>query len=370
MNNVPFVDIRRNLAPKMEELHQAACNVLDSAHFIGGPEVKNFESEMAAWLGVEEVCGVACATDGLYAALRALGAGPGDEVITTAHTAIPSTEAITMTGAQVVFCDIEPGAGCYNIDAAAIEAKITDKTKVLMPVHLYGHPAELEPILALAKKYNLKLLEDCAQAQGARYKGEYVGTYGDAAVFSFFPSKNLGGFGDGGAVTARDPEVMKRVRMISNHGRTLKYHHEIEGINSRLDSMQAALLRVILPGLDGWNAARARAAAWYNEGLAGIAQVALPQCAADCEHIYHVYVVVVPDREALSVHLKEQGISTGVHYPFALNEQPAYARLNQGTGSFPHAEYACKHMLSLPMFPTITKDEVDCVCAAIKTYFA
>ena len=192
MNNVPFVDIRRNLAPRMEELHQAACNVLDSAHFIGGPEVKNFESEMAAWLGVEEVCGVACATDGLYVALRALGAGPGDEVITTAHTAIPSTEAITMAGAQVVFCDIEPGAGCYNIDATAIEAKITDKTKVLMPVHLYGHPAELEPILALAKKYNLKLLEDCAQAQGARYKGEICRHLWRCGGVQLFPVKKSG----------------------------------------------------------------------------------------------------------------------------------------------------------------------------------
>ena len=364
---VPFLDLERQHAPIRAALHAAAGRVIDSHHYIGGEEVEAFEAEMAKWLGVPEICGVACATSGLFATLKGLGVGPGDEVITTVHTAIATAEAITLAGAQVVFCDIQKGF--FNIDVDEMRKKITPKTKVLLPVHLYGQPADLDRLLPLAKQHGLLVVEDCAQAQGARYRGQRVGTLGDAGVFSFFPSKNLGGFGDGGAVTAKDPAVLKKIRMFSNHGRTSKYLHEFEGINSRLDAMQAALLRVCLPHVDEWNARRRVVAGWYSEGLKGIKDVQLPRELPNTEPVYHVYCVIVPDREALVKHLKEKGISSGVHYPYSLNVLPAYAHLRQGAGSFPVAEQACGHMLSLPMFPAMTREEADAVCAAVREFF-
>ncbi|NCC50014.1 MAG: DegT/DnrJ/EryC1/StrS family aminotransferase [Spartobacteria bacterium] len=368
MKNVPFLDLSRQHAPIKKALRAAARRVVDGEYYIGGPEVRDFETEMAQWMGVKEVCGVSCATMGLFATLKGLGVGPGDEVITTVHTAIPTSESITLTGARVVFADIKEGF--FNIDPDDIERKITAKTKAIVPVHLYGQAADMDTILKIAAKHNLPVVEDCAQAQGARYRKKYVGTMGQAAVFSFFPSKALGGFGDGGAVTARDPDLMKRIRMLSNHGREEKYYHEIEGFNSRLDAIQAALLRVCLPHLDEWNAARRRVAGWYKERLGEVEQLALPAVADGCEPIWHVYVVLAPDREALQQHLKEWGISTGLHYPMSLNLQPAYAHLKQGRGSFPNAEYACDHMLSLPMFPDLTQDEVEYICEVIRGFYA
>jgi dTDP-4-amino-4,6-dideoxygalactose transaminase len=367
MKNVPFLDLSRQHAPIKKALRAAARKVVDGEYYIGGPEVRDFESEMAAWLGVDAVCGVSCATMGLFATLRSMGVGPGDEVITTAHTAIPTSEAITLTGAQVVFADIQEQS--FNIDPEDVARKITDKTKVLLPVHIYGQPADLDAILELGRKHDIRVVEDCAQAQGARYKDAYVGTYGDAAVFSFFPSKALGGFGDGGAVTARDPKLMKRISMFSNHGREKKYLHEFEGMNSRLDAIQAALLRVCLPRLDNWNASRRQVAAWYEERLKDVPEVRTPAVSPNREHVYHVYVIVVPDREGLRNHLKEWGISTGLHYPTSLNLQPAYAYLEQGQGSFPQAEYACSHMLSLPMFPDLSQEEVEYVTEVIREYY-
>lgn len=368
MKNVKFVDLHKQHAPIIGELKAAALKVIDDGNYIGGEEVKLFEKEMAEWLGVREVVGVSCATSGLATTIRALGVGPGDEVITTVHTAIPTAEAITLAGGKIVFCDIEEGG--YLIDVTQIEKLITPKTKVLIPVHLYGEPVDMDAIMAIAEKHHLKVLEDCAQSQGATWKGRKLGTIGDAAVFSFFPSKNLGGFGDGGALTIRDPEAMKFARMYSNHGRISKYFHQLEGTNSRLDTIQAALLRVCLPHLDKWNAARRQAASWYQSGLQGIPEIKImPRVQAGGEHVYHVYVIVVPDRDALGEYLKEQGIASGVHYPHALNVQPAYAYLKQGYGSFPRAEYACEHMLSLPMSPVLEKEEVDYVCDRIRTYF-
>lgn len=368
MKTVKFVDLQKQHAPIIDQLKAAAAKVIDDGNYIGGEEVKLFEKEMAAWLGVPEICGVACATSGLTTTLKALGVGPGDEVITTVNTAIPTAEAVTLAGGNIVFCDVE--AGGYVIDVTQIEKLITPKTKVLMPVHLYGEPVDMDAVMAIAEKHHLKVLEDCAQAQGAVWKGRKVGTIGDAAVFSFFPSKNLGGFGDGGALTIRDPEAMKFARMYSNHGRIQKYFHQIQGTNSRLDTIQAALLRVCLPHLDRWNAARRQVAAWYREGLKDIAAIKiLPRVKAGGEHIYHVYVITVPDREALIADLKENGIGTGVHYPHSLNVQPAYAYLKQGAGAFPQAEFACEHMLSLPMSPVLEKDEVDYVCDRIRAFY-
>ena len=365
---VPFLDLAKQHEPIKEALHTAACRVIDSCHYIGGEDVKAFEREMAQWQGVAEVCSVACATSGLFATMKGFGIGPGDEVITTVHTAIATAESISLAGAKVVFCDLQKGY--FNLDPAEVAKKVTSRTKAIIPVHLYGQPADLTAIMEIARKHKLMVIEDCAQAQGARYQGQRVGNYGDAAVFSFFPSKNLGGFGDGGAVIAKDPIILKKIRMFSNHGRTAKYFHEFEGINSRLDAIQAALLRICLPCVDDWNAKRRQVAAWYSEGLKGIPQVVIPQVAPGTEPIYHVYCILVPDREALQNHLKKCDIETGVHYPYSLNVLPAYAHLKQGKGSFPLAEYACEHMLSLPMFPAMTREQAEAVCASVRAFYA
>ncbi|OPY14814.1 MAG: dTDP-3-amino-3,6-dideoxy-alpha-D-galactopyranose transaminase [Syntrophus sp. PtaB.Bin001] len=365
---VKFLDLGKMHEPIREELHNAAIRVLDSSMFIGGSEVEMFEREMAGWLGVDKVCGCGCATDGLFAVLKAKGIGPGDEVITTVHTAIATIEAISLTGAQFVFCDL--GNDSFNLDLDQMEKKITNKTRALIPVHLYGHPVNMDRALAIAQKYNLFLLEDCAQAQGAKYKGKKVGTMGDAGVFSFFPSKNLGGFGDGGAVTARDPDLSRKIRMFLNHGRESKFDHEFEGMNSRLDALQAALLRICLPHLDEWNEGRRRVAAWYDEGLKGIRQVRTSQASSDSEPVYHLYVIVVPDREALIKHLRGNGIESGIHYPVSLNLQPAFQYLREGRGFYPRAEYACGHMLSLPMSHVVTKEETQFVCETISEFYA
>jgi dTDP-4-amino-4,6-dideoxygalactose transaminase len=364
---IPFVDIQRFHAPIREALHAAAIRVIDGGHYIGGEEVKRFEQEMAAWLGVPEICGVACATSGLFTILKGLGIGPGDEVITSAHTAIATAEAISLTGAQVVFCDLQPDY--FFLDPAEVEKRITPRTRALVPVHLYGQPADLDALRRLAQAHGLFLVEDCAQAQGARYRGRLVGTWSDAAVFSFFPSKNLGGFGDGGAVVARDPAMMKRIRMLSNHGRDTKYDHEFEGINSRLDALQAALLRVCLTQLDEWNARRRQVARWYDAGLAGIKSITLPRVWPETEPVYHVYAILASRRGELQAFLKQHQIETGIHYPLSLNVQPAYARLKLPAGSFPRAESVCQQVLSLPMHPAVTQDEVEQVCAAIRGFY-
>ncbi|MFZ2653399.1 MAG: DegT/DnrJ/EryC1/StrS family aminotransferase [Victivallales bacterium] len=367
MNKILFLDLIKMHEPIKKELHDAVIRVIDSGHYIGGEELKSFEKEMAAWLGVQNLCGCACGTSAIFAVLKSMGIKDGDEVITTVHTAIATAEAITLTGAQVVFCDVT--ADGFNLDLDQVEKKINSKTKAIIVVHLYGQPVDMDRALAIAKKHNLKLIEDCAQAQGAKYKGKKVGTMGDAGTFSFFPSKNLGGFGDGGAITMKDAAQFRYAKMFSNHGRESKYDHEFEGINSRLDAMQAALLRVCLRKLDEWNTGRRQVAAWYDAGLKGIAQVKTPKVLADTEPVYHLYVTVVPDREALAKHLKEKGVETGVHYPYSLNELPAFARLKQGKGHFPKAEYACGHVLSLPVSPSLTKAEIDYVCGEVRNFY-
>ncbi len=367
LKKIRFVDLDRQHAGIRDSLVSAAKKVIEGGNYIGGEEVKAFEREMADWLGADEVCGVACATSGLFAALKCMGIGPGDEVLTTVHTAIATAEAISLTGAKVVFCDIGPEG--FNIDFDDLERKITPRTKAFIPVHLYGQPFDVERALKIKEKHNLLFVEDCAQAQGASYKGRKVGTFGDAAVFSFFPSKTLGGFGDGGAVTAKDKALMRKIRMFSNHGRESKYFHEFEGINSRLDAIQAALLRICLKELDRWNEHRRQVAAWYDEGLRGIAQVKTPPRFEGTVPAFHLYVIIVPDREALAKYLKEQGVDTAIHYPYALNELPAYAHLGTGKGCFPKAEHACAHMLSLPVFPGLAKDEVEYVAGCVRNYY-
>jgi len=366
IDKIPFADLAQLHAPIRDELRGAALRVLDSGRYIGGPEVTGFEAEMAKAQGVPAICAVGCATSGLFALLEGLGVGPGDEVITTVHTAIPTAEAISLTGARVVFCDLEPDS--YSIDPDAVRRAVTPRTKALLPVHLYGQPVNLDPILAIGREHGLPVIEDCAQAQGARYQGKLVGTLGDAAAFSFFPSKNLGGFGDGGAISARDPQVLRRARMFCNHGRESKFDHEFEGMNSRLDALQAALLRVELPHLEDWNARRRQAARWYDERLAEIERVAIPKVLSGTSPVYHVYAILVPDRDALAAHLAQRGIETGIHYPQSLNLLGAYAHLGLGKGSFPRAEHVCHHELSLPMHPMITEQEIDRVCEEIRAF--
>ncbi len=364
---IPFVDLTRVHDGVREELHQAALECIDSCHYIGGEYVKRFEREMAAWNGVDEICGVSCGTMGAFSLLKSFGIGQGDEVITTVHTAIATAESITLTGARVVFADIRPG--WFYLDPDDVERRITPRTKAIVPVHLYGQPVDMKAFLDIARRHGLILIEDCAQAQGAYCGDAMVGTMGGGAIWSFFPSKNLGGFGDGGAVTAKDPAVLKRARMFSNHGRESKYLHEFEGINSRLDALQAAMLSVLLPRVNDFNARRRAAAKRYDEALAGIDEVVTPKVLPGTTPVYHLYVIVVPDREALAEHLKGRGIDTAVHYPVSLNVLPAYAHLGQGEGSFPNAEYACEHMLSLPMHPAITDAEVDEVAAAVRAFY-
>ena len=361
------MDLGRLHAPIAAQLDETALRVLREQRYIKGPDVREFEKEMAATLDGAPVCGVSCGTFGLLVALKALGVGPGDEVITTPLTAIATAEAISMAGAKVVFADLEPQG--YALDPEDVRRKITPHTRAMIPVHIYGAPADLDALQEIARAHDLKLIEDCAQAQGARHRGRRVGTIGDAGVFSFFPSKNLGGFGDGGAVTARDPEVFRRVKMLANHGRESKFDHELVGMNSRLDTMQAALLRVCLPLLDQWNAARLAAARIYDSLLRDIAPVKIPPVRRDTDPIYHLYVVRVPDREALANYLRDRGIDTGLHYPQSLHETGAYRHLGYRLGDLPQAEATCRTVLSLPMHPCLAKEEIETVCGAIADYF-
>lgn len=365
---VPLVDLRRQYAPLLPALREAANAVLEACDFVGGKAVARFEQAFAAALGVTASVGVGNATSGLHAVLNGLGIGRGDEVIVPAHTAIATAEAVTLTGAQVVFADIEPDT--CTLDASDVARRLTSRTRAIVPVHLYGQAADLDRLMPLAKAHALYLVEDCAQAVGGRLHGRALGSFGDAGVFSFFPSKNLGGFGDGGAVIARDADLLKRIRMYSNHGREDKYEHRFEGTNSRLDTLQAALLGVNLPHLEAWNAARRTIADHYRNRLGHLPWLRLPVERPGAEHVHHVYVVRSARRDALAAHLHERGVRTGLHYPLALHRQPAYASLGLGPGSLPVAEAVCDTCLSLPMFPGLTADEVDQVCDSVEEFDA
>jgi dTDP-4-amino-4,6-dideoxygalactose transaminase len=322
---------------------------------------------MAEWMEIAEVCCVSNCTHALYLTLKALGIGDGDEVITVPNTAFPTSEAIRLAGAQVVFADIEPGF--YALDPRAAEAAITNKTRAIIPVHLYGIPADMDAFTRLAEKHDIFVIEDVAQAQGAVYKGRRVGTFGRAGCFSFFPSKNLGAFGDGGAVASGDAELIKKVRMLANHGREEKYTHIVHGTNSRLDTIKAGQLSVCLEHLDEWNQERRNAAALYDELLKPYEEIVRPQVPPGCDAIWHVYVIRYSDRDKLAAFLNERGIKTGLHYPRPLHLQPVYEYLGLSPGSLPRAEAACREVLSLPMFPKITADEIKAVAVAIGRFF-
>ena len=366
MSSIPFVDLKAQYAAIKDEVDPAIARIIAHTAFVGGQEVADLEREFAAYCEVAHCVGVGNGTDALYLALRGLGIGAGDEVITVPNTFIATTEAISQTGATVVFVDADPDT--YLMDPAKVEAAITPKTKALLPVHLYGQPVDMTALRKIADAHGLKLIEDAAQAHGARDQGKRVGSLGDVACFSFYPGKNLGAYGDAGAVVTNDAELAERVRRLSNHGRLEKYTHEMEGVNSRLDGIQAAVLRVKLKHIDDWNGQRRAAAATYDRLLAEVPGVKTPKVRDGVEPVYHLYVIECPDRDGLSEHLKAQGIASGIHYPLPLHRQPAYAHLGIPEGTFPGVESGCPKLLSLPMFPELGEAGAERVAAAVAEF--
>lgn len=366
MNKIPFADLYSQYLSIKPEIDDAIESVIRDSAFIRGPYVERFEAEFAQALGVPHCVSCANGTDALYIAMHALGVRPGDEVITTAHSWIATSETISQAGGQVVFCDTERDS--FNIDAARIEAKITPRTVGIIPVHLYGQPADMDAIMAIAKKHGLWVIEDCAQAHFARYKGRLVGTFGQAATFSFYPGKNLGAMGDAGAVITGDQDLAQRMARFARHGGLTKGEHRIEGINSRLDGMQAAILSVKLRHLDDWTRARREKASAYNAGLAGIAGLETPREGEGREHVYHLYVVRHDRRDELAHHLAAAGIQTVVNYPVALPFLPAYQRLGHVPGDFPNAWANQSRILSLPIFPEMTAEQQTLVVEAIRRF--
>ena len=356
---VPFVDLETQYGMIKSEIDKAITDVIEESAFIGGKYVTEFEEKFADFCNSKFCIGVGNGTDALYIALRALGVGQGDEVITVANSFIATSEAITMTGARVVFVDCN--SHTYNIDAGKITAAVTTRTKAVVPVHLYGQPADVAKIKEIADEYGLFIVEDAAQAHGAEINGQRVGNFGDMGCFSFYPGKNLGAYGDAGAIVTNKEDLAVKCRMIANHGRLEKYDHQFEGVNSRLDGLQAAILSVKLKHLEKWTELRRANAERYNK-LFGGTNVVTPFEVSGVKHVYHLYVVRVRNRDAVQVSLKKHGIATGVHYPVALPNLPAYAYLGHVADDFPVATKYSKEVLSLPMYPELSNDQIEYVC--------
>ncbi|MGB4549562.1 MAG: DegT/DnrJ/EryC1/StrS family aminotransferase [Syntrophales bacterium] len=365
--NIPLVDLKAQYNTIKDEIDQVIADVLSQSAFIGGPYVSAFEKAFAAFCGVRHCVGVGNGTDALFIALKVLGIGPEDEVITAANSFIATSEAVTMAGAKVVFVDINPST--YNMDVRRIEEKITYRTKAIIPVHLYGQPADMDPILALGRKYKLRVIEDAAQAHGAEYRGRKIGSIGDMACFSFYPGKNLGAYGDGGAIVTDDGDLALKARMFANHGRVSKYDHDLEGVNSRLDGLQAAILFVKLKHLDEWTEKRRRAAYLYNELLKDTSLIT-PVELENVRAVYHLYVVRAGNgtREDLIDHLGRYGISTGIHYPIVLPKLRAYSHRKFGAWEFPRAAEASSEILSLPLYAELTEPQIRHIVDAIRAF--
>jgi len=363
--NVPFVDLRAQYQSLTSAVQQAITAVLERGDFILGEEVRLFEKEFAAYCGVTQAIGVDSGTSALELALRAFDIGPGDEVITAANTFIASALPISYTGATPVLVDTDPQT--YTMDVSRLEKAITARTKAVIPVHLYGQSADMDPIMEIARKYGLVVIEDACQAHGAKYKGKRVGSLGHAAAFSFYPAKNLGAYGDGGIVVTNDQRVAESLRMLRDYGQREKYHHELLGYNHRLDTLQAAVLRVKLQHLDAWNAARRQQAQLYGELLAHSPVV--PPAEADyAESVYHLYVIRAEQRDALRAYLRDKGIATGIHYPIPIHLQPAYRDLGYKKGSFSVTEEYAAQVLSLPMYAELTPGSIEYVAGAIRDF--
>ncbi len=359
--SIPMVDLKTQLAGIRAEIEAAIRSVLDSTQFILGPSVQALEKETAAYLGVKHAIGVASGTDALHLALRAAGIGAGDEVITTPFTFIATAEAISYLGARPVFVDIDPDT--FNIDVRCIEAAITPRTRALLPVHLFGQPAEMGPLLDICRRHHLKLIEDCAQSFGADYAGRKTGSFGEFGCFSFFPSKNLGGYGDGGLITTNDDELAAEVRVLRNHGSRERYCHSMIGYNSRLDELQAAILRVKLGHIEEYNRLRRENAHHYSR-LLRHPQLCTPVEREGGTHVYHQYTILVSERDSIQKALQEAGIASAVYYPIPLHRQEVY-RTSHGDVSLPVAEEMAQRVLSLPIFPELTKDQIEGICGVI-----
>ena len=375
IREIPFFSTKPQYLTIKDELDAAVQRVLDTSFFVLGTELTAFEAAWADYLGVARAVGVGSGTEAIHLALRALDIGPGDEVLTVSHTAVATTVAISSTGATPVFVDIDPHT--YTMDCTDLERRITPRSKAIVPVHLYGHPADMDRILSLAERHGLVVVEDAAQAHGAAYRGRHCGTLGAAGAFSFYPTKNLGAYGDGGAVVANDMVLAERLVLLRNYGWSERYYSAIKGYNSRLDELQAAVLGAKLPYLDSWNACRRRLAALYTAALAGdtlgdaeAGTIQVPTEAAWVTHIYHIYVVRVADRDRVQAALRERGIATQVHYPVPVHLQEAYQDLGYTPGSLPHTEQAAAEILSLPLYPELTDDEVQYVAAALREIVA
>lgn len=359
---IPFLDLKAAYLESQTEIDAAVQRVLSSGHYIGGPEVEAFEAEFAEFCEAHECVGLANGLDALHLALRAMDVGPGDEVIVPSNTYIATWLAVSQCGATVV--PVEPDEHTYNMDPNLIEASITSRTKVILPVHLYGQPADLDPIISIARKHGLRVLEDAAQAHGARYKGRRIGAHGDVVAWSFYPGKNLGALGDGGAITTNNREIADRIRVLRNYGSRVKYVNEIQGFNSRLDPLQAAILRVKLARLEEWNSRRNKIAILYRAQLGGCGLI-LPKVPEWAEPAWHLFVVRSATRGASQQRLAAAGVATLIHYPIAPHLQQCYANLGWKLGDFPIAELMAGEVLSLPIGPQLTVDDMNAVVAAI-----
>jgi dTDP-4-amino-4,6-dideoxygalactose transaminase len=363
---VPFVDLNAQYNSIKQEIDQAISSVISETAFINGKYVEKFESEFARKTGRNHCVGVANGTDAIYIVLKSLGIGPGDEVITTACSWIATSETISQAGARPVFADIDPDY--YTIDPARIEEKITARTKAIIPVHLYGQTADMNAISSICNRHGLYLIEDCAQAHFAEYKGRIAGTFGIAATYSFYPGKNLGAYGDAGAIITSDEALAKKCRMYANHGSLKKHQHEIEGINSRLDGIQAAILSVKLPYIDTWNDRRFSNALLYNSYLKDVPLLTTPIIRPDSRHIFHVYCIRVEGRPELVNFLHDNGIDTSVHYPTALPFLPAYSGYHYEPGDFPVAFAYQSKILSLPMYPELSREQIIFISSKISEF--
>ena len=362
--NVPYLDLKAQYEPIRGEISEAIRQVLEKTAFAGGPFVAQFEKEFALFCDTKFAAGVGSGTDALWLALLALGVGPGDEVITVADTFIATAEAISYCGAKPVFVDVEPVT--YNMDPAKLEAAITKKTKAVIPVHLFGQMADMDPILAIARKHKLFVVEDASQAHGAEYNGKKAGSMGDVGCFSFYPGKNLGAYGEAGAVVTSNPDLDNKVRMLRDHGQDKKYYHGRIGWNARMDGIQGAILSVKLKHLPAWNDARRKNAGFYDDFLKKVGGITIPQKAAYAKHVYHIYAIRVKNRDALIASLASKDIHCGIHYPIPLHLQEAYKSLGYRKGAFPVAEMAASEFVSLPMYAELTGEQIARVATELK----
>jgi dTDP-4-amino-4,6-dideoxygalactose transaminase len=363
---IPFVDLKAQYRSIKPEIDAAIARVLDSGEFALGSEVTAFEEEFAAYCQAKYAVAVNSGTSALHLALIAAGVGPGDEVITVPFTFVATVAAILYTGARPVFVDIDPES--FNMDSDQIEPAITERTKAILPVHLYGQTADMDPIIEIAKRHNLVVIEDACQAHGAEYKGRRAGSLGDIGCFSFYPGKNLGACGEGGAVTTNNSHYAQTIRCLRDWGQEQKYRHVLKGFNYRMDGIQGAVLRVKLGHLDAWTEARRRHALRYNESLAN-SQVSAPEAMDYGRHVYHVYAIRVRCREKLQIALHRRGIQTGIHYPVPVHMQPPYAEFADAGACFPHSEAAARTVLSLPMYAELSSCHIDTIAQYIADYF-